>query len=81
MLKTTRSLAAALSIGISAFAIGASVVAPSPAHAAGLVVENKALVDAINGAQADAKAGRYAEALAKAKVADGIAVLCAVQTV
>jgi rhodanese-related sulfurtransferase len=45
----------------------------TPAYSAAAVkVENKALVDAIQGAQADAKAGRYAEALAKAKTADAI---------
>jgi predicted Zn-dependent protease len=72
MNPTNRALAAALSFGIAAFAFSGAM-APAPVRAAGLVVENKALVDAINGAQADAKAGRYADALAKAKVADGIA--------
>ena len=45
----------------------------APAYAAAATeTKNKALVDALNGAQADYKAGRFAEALAKAKVADGI---------
>jgi predicted Zn-dependent protease len=71
MNPTNRALTAALSFGFAVFAFSGTM-APAPVQAAGLVVENKALVDAINGAQADAKAGRYAEALAKAKVADGI---------
>ena len=69
---TTRAILAALSIGISAFAV-AGLVAPSAVHAAAAIkIENKALADAITGAQADAKAGRFAEALAKAKQADAI---------
>jgi hypothetical protein len=35
-------------------------------------IENKKLADAISGAQTDAKAGHFAEALAKAKEADAI---------
>jgi hypothetical protein len=49
-----------------------SLVASTPALSAAVRVENKALVEAVNGAQADAKAGKYADALAKAKAADAI---------
>jgi hypothetical protein len=52
-------------------AIGPMSSAPAYAAAA-TETKNKALVDAINGAQADFKAGRFAEALAKAKEADAI---------
>jgi hypothetical protein len=71
--NTTRTLVGALMLGA---AVGAAMsLGPStPAYsAAAIKIENKALADAINGAQADAKAGRYADALAKAKTADGIA--------
>src|SRR5580704_11802539 len=71
--NTTRTLVGALMLGA---AVGAAMsLGPStPAYsAAAIKIENKALADAINGAQADAKAGRYADALAKAKAADGIA--------
>lgn len=64
--STTRAIFAALSIGISAFAVSAVQSAPA------IKIENKALADAITGAQNDAKAGRYTEALAKAKQADAI---------
>lgn len=72
MNRTIRALTTALSLGITAYAL-VGAVASQPAYAAAAVrTENKALADSINGAQTDAKAGRYAEALAKAKVADGI---------
>jgi len=63
---TTRAIIAALSIGVSAFTVSAAYAAPA------IKIENKALADAITGAQNDAKAGRYADALAKAKQADAI---------
>jgi hypothetical protein len=67
-----RTLAGALLMGVAATAF-ISLGSTTPAYSAAAVkVENKALVEAIQGAQADAKAGRYAEALAKAKTADGI---------
>jgi hypothetical protein len=69
--KTTRALSAALLLGTSAFA-AANFVSLHQAFAAPLIVENKALVDAVKGAQDANKAGRYPEALAKAKEADAI---------
>jgi hypothetical protein len=70
--KTTRALSATLFLGTAAIA-AASVTTVTPAFAAAATeTKNKALVDALQGAQADYKAGRFAEALAKAKVADGI---------
>jgi hypothetical protein len=69
--KTTRAaLSAALLVGASVLAI--SNMSLHQAFAAPLIVENKALVDAVKGAQDANKAGRYAEALAKAKEADAI---------
>ena len=69
--KTIRAITAAAFIGIVAGA--ATALLPSGADAAQtLTVENKALVDAVKGAQTEAKAGRYTEALAKAKEADAI---------
>jgi len=69
--KTTRALSAALLVGASAL-IAANFIPSHQAFAAPLIVENKALVDAVNGAKAAAAAGRFAEALAKAKEADAI---------
>ncbi len=72
MNRTIRALTAALSLGITVYAL-TGAVAPSQVQAAAAVrTENKALADSINGAQADARAGRFADALAKAKIADGI---------
>jgi tetratricopeptide (TPR) repeat protein len=69
--KIIRTLSAAFLMGVAAFA-ASGLVLSAPAHAAqaGITLEDKELVEAINGAQADAKAGRFAEALAKAKAAD-----------
>ena len=69
--KMIRTLSAAFLLGTAAFAATGLVLSP-PVHAAqaGITLEDKELVEAINGAQADAKAGRFAEALAKAKAAD-----------
>ena len=70
--KTTHALSTMLFLGAAAIsAIGPMSSAPAYAAAA-TETKNKALVDAINGAQADFKAGRFAEALAKAKEADAI---------
>jgi tetratricopeptide (TPR) repeat protein len=69
--STMRALATAIAIGFSAF-VTANLVPGEEAQAGALIVENKALVEAVNGAQAAAKAGDYAEALAKAKQADAI---------
>ena len=63
--KTTRALSAALLLGASALAAG-NFMSLHRALAAPLIVENKALVDAVKGAQDANKAGRFAEALAKA---------------
>jgi len=60
---------------MSAAMVAASGLISAPAGAApAITLENrdKALADAVNGAQADAKAGRYADALAKAKTADAL---------
>ena len=69
--KMTRTLSAAFLMGAVGFT-ASGLVLSAPAHAAqaGITLEDKELVEAINGAQADAKAGRFAEALAKAKAAD-----------
>lgn len=68
----TRALTVALLMATAA-TVAISVDSTTPAHSAAAVrVENKALVEAVQGAQADAKAGRYADALAKAKTADAI---------
>jgi len=69
--KTTRALSAALLLGASTL-VAANFMSLHQALAAPLIVENKALVDAVNGAKAAAAAGRFAEALAKAKEADAI---------
>jgi hypothetical protein len=67
-----RKLSTALFAG-AAIAVAAMASGSSPAlSAAALRVENRALVEAVQGAQADDKAGRFAEALAKAKQADAI---------
>jgi hypothetical protein len=71
--STTRALLATLFLGTTAIAAaGLTTFTPAHAAAAGTETKNKALVDALNGAQADYKAGRFADALAKAKVADSI---------
>jgi hypothetical protein len=69
--KTARVATATLFLGTAAI-VAAGLTVSAPAYGAAAVTKNKALVDAINGAQADYKAGRFADALAKAKVADGI---------
>src|SRR5882672_10430266 len=69
--KTTRAVSAALLVGASTL-VAANFMSLHQALAAPLIVENKALVDAVNGAKAAAAAGRFAEALAKAKEADAI---------
>lgn len=67
-----RKLPTALFTG-AVIAVAAMASGSSPAlSAAALRVENRALVEAVQGAQADDKAGRFAEALAKAKAADAI---------
>lgn len=69
-LKTTRVASATLFLGAAAIT-GAGPMSSAPAYAAPATeTENKALVDTINGMKADAAAGRFADALAKAKVAD-----------
>ena len=71
-LKMTRALSATLFLGTAAIAV-AGMTPFAPAYGApALTTDNKALADAINGMKADAAAGRFAEALAKAKTADGI---------
>ena len=70
--KTTRALSATLFLGAAAIA-ATGLMSSVPTYAAPATeTKNKALVDALNGAQADFKAGRFAEALAKAKEADAI---------
>jgi hypothetical protein len=70
--KTTRALSATLFWGVAAIA-ATGLVSSAPSYAAPATeTKNKALVDALNGAQADFKAGRFADALAKAKEADAI---------
>lgn len=70
--KTARALSTALMFGAAAIGT-AGLISSHPASAAPAVTtENKALADAIKGAQDDYKAGRFAEALAKAKEADAI---------
>jgi tetratricopeptide (TPR) repeat protein len=71
--KTAGAFSTALLTGAAIAA--ASGPTSTPAFAApAITIENKdkALADAINGAQADAKAGRYADALTKAKAADAL---------
>jgi hypothetical protein len=70
--KTTRALSATLFLGVAAIA-ATGRMSSAPSYAAPATeTKNKALVDALNGAQADFKAGRFADALAKAKEADAI---------
>jgi len=73
--SATKAFAAVLLTGVAVSATGTlTMTTPAEAVAAGkaLVVENKALVEAVKGAQADAAAGKYADALVKAKQADAI---------
>jgi hypothetical protein len=70
MNKSKSAFSAALFIGIAALA-GLGSAAVSPASAA-IKIENKALADKVNGMLADAKAGRYAEALTDAREVDAI---------
>jgi TonB family protein len=71
-----RPVAASLSEDVIFALKAASEPAPStPAYAGRRVIlpaDNKSLADAVTGAQADFKAGRFAEALAKAKAADAM---------
>jgi len=73
---TTRAIAAALLVGAAA-TMTSSLTVTAPANAAAaptfkIPADNKPLADAVNGAMTDAKAGRYTEAVAKAKQADGM---------
>jgi len=73
---TTRAITATLLLG-AVMTIASTVTLTAPAHAAAattfkIPADNKPLADAFNGALADAKAGRYPEAIAKAKQADGM---------
>ena len=73
---TTRAIAAALLLG-AATTIASTVTVTEPAHAAAattfkIPADNKPLADAFIAALADAKAGRYPEAIAKAKQADAM---------
>jgi len=70
--KMTRTLWAALLLGAAAVAAPGLMFSAPAYGAAAITTENKALADAINGMKADAAAGRFAEALAKAKAADAI---------
>lgn len=70
--NTARALCTAIAIGFSAF-VAASLVPGDQARAGAapsFKIENKALADAVNASQAAAKAGNFAEAIAKAKEAD-----------
>jgi hypothetical protein len=72
--KITRTLSAAFLMGATVF-VASGMVSSPPVYAAAapkFTIENKALADAVKTAQDDYKAGRFAEALAKAKEADGI---------
>jgi len=72
--NTARAFCTAIAIGFSAF-IAASLVPGDQARAGAapqFKIENKALADAVNASQQAAKAGNYAEAIAKAKEADAI---------
>ncbi len=74
ILNTARALCTAIAIGFSAF-VAASLVPGDEAQAGAaptFKIENKALADAVTASQNAAKAGNYAEALAKAKEADAI---------
>src|SRR5215510_10330539 len=70
--NTARALTTAIAIGFSAFI--ASTLVPGDQARAGAApqfkIENKALADAVNAAQAAAKAKNFPEAIAKAKEAD-----------
>jgi hypothetical protein len=72
--NTARALCTAIAIGFSAF-VAASLVPGDQAQAGAapsFKIENKALADAVTASQNAAKAGNYAQALAKAKEADAI---------
>jgi hypothetical protein len=73
---STRAIAAALLMGAAAtFTSSLTVTAPANAAAAPtfkIPADNKPLADAVTTAMADAKGGRYADAIAKAKQADGM---------
>jgi tetratricopeptide (TPR) repeat protein len=76
MSKTTRAFSAALLMGAALLTV-AGLSSPTPALAGAapafrLDSKDKALFDAVTGAQADARAGRFAEAIAKAREADGM---------
>lgn len=73
---TIRAITTALLLG-AAITISSAVVMTAPAQAAAapafkIPADNKPLADAVTTAIADAKAGRYAEAIAKAKQADAM---------
>src|SRR5690242_12012536 len=73
---TTRAITAALLLG-AATTIASTLTVTDPAHAAAattfkIPADNKPLADAFTAALADAKAGRYPEAIAKAKQADAM---------
>jgi len=73
---TTRAIAAALLMG-AAVTITSSFTVTAPANAAAaptfkIPADNKPLADAVTGAMNDAKGGRYAEAIARAKQADAM---------
>jgi hypothetical protein len=77
---TTRVTGAALLVG-AVIGVSGTFVPAAPGYAAparqaaprgAIKIENKQLADLITGATADAKAGRYEDALAKAKQADGM---------
>ena len=73
---TTRAIATALLLGAAA-TMTSSLTVTAPANAAAaptfkIPADNKPLADAFNAALTDAKAGRYTEAVASAKRADGM---------
>ena len=73
---TTRAITAALLMG-AAITITSSFTITAPANAAAaptfkIPADNKPLADAVTGAMNDAKAGRYAEAITRAKQADAM---------
>ena len=71
--KTARAISAALAMGMATAAVSIWVApAPASAAAAKFATKNEALVKAIQEAQAAGNAGRFAEAVAKAKEADAI---------
>jgi len=72
--RTTRAITAALLLG-AVTTIASTVTEPAHAAAATtfkIPADNKPLADAFNAALTDAKAGRYPEAIAKAKQADAM---------